>query len=86
VIDANDAGISLYAAAGNQGENDSDRFPCADPQVRCIAAFDKTYNKWKKSNYGSTIDFIAPGVKVREYHPGSLVRSEALANRCSINR
>jgi subtilisin family serine protease len=86
VIDANDAGISLYAAAGNQAENFGDRYPCANPQVRCIAAVDNTYNKYKKSNYGSTVDFVAPGVEVREYHSGSLVRSEALANRCPINR
>lgn len=66
LIAANDAGISVFAAAGNQNEDYGDRYPCANVQTRCIAAVDATYNKWKASNYGNTIDFVAPGKDIRE--------------------
>nr|POE93445.1 subtilisin-like protease 3 [Quercus suber] len=71
LIAANAAGISVFGAAGNQNEDYGDRYPCANVQTRCIAAVDATYNKWKASNYGSTINFVAPGKNILSLHSSS---------------
>ncbi|KAF2163842.1 hypothetical protein M409DRAFT_56957 [Zasmidium cellare ATCC 36951] len=71
LIDANNAGISVFAAAGNDGDDYGDSYPCANVQTRCIAAVDSTYNKWKPSNYGSMVDFVAPGKDVLSLHSKS---------------
>lgn len=65
IIAANEAGISVFVAAGNDNEDASDVYPCANPSARCIAAVDNTYHKMKSSNYGRSIQFVAPGYKVR---------------------
>lgn len=67
LIDANDAGISVFAAAGNKNVDAKSTYPCANVQTRCIAAVDNTYNKAKFSNYGGVVNFIAPGKDVRTY-------------------
>ena len=63
---ANEAGISVFAAAGNKNEDASNTYPCAYPGARCIAAVDNTYNKASFSNYGSVVTFIAPGQDTRK--------------------
>jgi subtilisin family serine protease len=67
LIDANDAGISVFAAAGNDNKDAKSYYPCANVQTRCIAAVDNTYNKAKFSNYGGVVNFIAPGKDIRKY-------------------
>ncbi|WP_052343544.1 S8 family serine peptidase [Bacillus massiliigorillae] len=61
---AHDAGIVVVAAAGNGGGNADTSYPAALPNVisvGAIAAKDQVYNG---SNYGSTLDLVAPGVSV----------------------
>ncbi|KAK3718636.1 serine protease [Vermiconidia calcicola] len=58
---AEEAGIKVYAAAGNSNKDASDTYPCANVEAKCIAAADAEYRKFSLSNYGSAIDFIAPG-------------------------
>ena len=70
LIDANEAGISIFAAAGNEDEDASNTYPCANVQTRCIAAVDNTYNKASFSNYGGVVNFIAPGNDIRKYTIG----------------
>jgi subtilisin family serine protease len=61
MIKANDRGISIFAGAGNKNKDAGNGYPCAQVQAKCVAAVDNTYNKAKFSNYGSVVDFIAPG-------------------------
>ena len=81
LIDANDAGISVYAAAGNDNVNAKNTYPCANVQTKCIAAVDNTYNKAKFSNFGSVVDYIAPGKDIRKYAVGYVTLSRQML-RC----
>lgn len=62
---AKQAGIQLYAAAGNDNFDASNTYPCANDGVKCIAAVGNSYRKAGFSNYGSAIDFLAPGVDIQ---------------------
>lgn len=56
-------GITLVAAAGNNDSNDS-FYPAAFPQVISVGATDALDSKAFFSNYGSTVDVMAPGVSI----------------------
>lgn len=66
LIKANEWGISIFAAAGNENKDAHRSYPCANVQTRCIAAVDNTYNKASWSNYGGVVNFIAPGENIRK--------------------
>lgn len=61
---ANEAGIQVFAAAGNDNVDASNIYPCANVQTHCIAAVDDSYKKGWFSNYGSAVDYVAPGDKI----------------------
>ena len=72
IEDAYDAGVVLVAAAGN---NDTDVcYPAKYPQVISVGAVSKNfiragYPDWgwepgNASNYGQTLDFVAPGTEI----------------------
>lgn len=61
VQEANDAGVAIFAAAGNDNRDASSTFPCAGPDVKCVAAVDANYKKTSFSNYGASVNYIAPG-------------------------
>ena len=61
-------GITIISAAGNENQdvNHGENYPCLYPEVECIGAVDRNYNKMHKStnigsNYGSAIGYLAPG-------------------------
>lgn len=54
-------GVSVVAAAGNDG-NSSYNYPCADSYVICVGESDNTGARQLESNYGSWVDFSAPGM------------------------
>lgn len=56
-------GIVLVAAAGNEGDQ-SLFYPAAYPQVISVGATDQNDARASFSNYGSTIDVMAPGVAI----------------------
>lgn len=60
---AADRGVLLVAAAGNGGTSLPD-YPAAFSNVISVAASDATGRKTWWSNYGSTVDFTAPGDQV----------------------
>ena len=60
VKDAQDAGMIVVAAAGNEPTG-SPVYPAAFPGVVAVAATDAEGNRWEKSNYGSFVDISAPG-------------------------
>ena len=60
VKDAQDAGMIVVAAAGNEPTGNP-VYPAAFPGVIAVAATDAEGNRWEKSNYGSFVDISAPG-------------------------
>lgn len=60
--------IVLVAAAGNQGNQDP-FYPAAYPEVISVGATDQNDVKASFSNYGTTIDVMAPGVSIYSTMP-----------------
>lgn len=60
---AHDQGIVLVAAAGNDN-SDIPMFPASYNHVISVGASDNADNKAGFSNYGATIDVMAPGVNI----------------------
>ncbi len=54
---------AIIAAAGNEGEGQID-FPANQSGVICVGSIDSTLEKSDFSNYGSEMDFAAPGGSV----------------------
>ena len=67
---AYEAGVAVFAAAGNEATN-ANSFPAAYPGVISVGAVDKTGAKASFSNYGSTVDVSFPGVAIYSTTPGS---------------
>lgn len=61
---AHNSGVILVAAAGNSGTNASAHYPSAHPLVIGVGASDKDDKLANFSNYGSAVDFAAPGVEI----------------------
>jgi subtilisin family serine protease len=63
----------FVVAAGNDGQDAADDYPCADPDpnVICVAAVDNQGALADFSNYGAaTVDVAAPGVGILSYVHG----------------
>ncbi|MGB0839531.1 MAG: S8 family peptidase, partial [Chitinophagales bacterium] len=60
---AHEKGIVLVAAAGNEDTDDS-LYPAAYNHVISVAASNSSDKRANFSNYGSTIDLIAPGTQI----------------------
>ncbi|MET9291235.1 S8 family serine peptidase [Streptomyces sp. NPDC003077] len=56
-------GVVVVAGVGNDGW-DEERFPAACPGVIGAGAVDMYGKAWGMSNYNSTVDVLAPGVKI----------------------
>jgi serine protease len=63
------AGVVVVAAAGNDGEGRID-FPAAFPSVIAVGAVDQRKQKTGYSNFGSTLDVVAPGGDVERDDDG----------------
>ena len=57
-------GISYAVAAGNNGQNACNYSPSRVPSAMTIGASDSTDTKASWSNYGSCVDWFAPGVGI----------------------
>lgn len=57
------SGISIFAAAGNVNQNSwyPRIYPCVYSTVDCVGAVDNNYKKAWFSNYGSAVEYLAPG-------------------------
>lgn len=70
VIDAaHDAGVTIVAAAGNNGSH-TPSYPAAYHHVISVAAVDRDKRRAYFSNKGHTLDLSGPGVDVRSSVPG----------------
>ncbi|KAL1853997.1 hypothetical protein Daus18300_011587 [Diaporthe australafricana] len=65
LISANEAGITVFASAGNENK-DSSRlcYPCSYPETECVGAIDRNYAFAHYSNYGGVVGYLAPGTDV----------------------
>ncbi len=75
IASAQSAGVTIVAAAGNNGENNV-LYPAKLEGVISVGSLDKEGNRSTTTNYGSSINRYAPGV-------GILATSIALSNTCS---
>ncbi|MDP3921210.1 MAG: S8 family peptidase [Candidatus Omnitrophota bacterium] len=68
---ATDLGSIVVAAAGNNGSNVNNQYPAAIANVIAVGAMEPvTDDKAYFSNFGSALDFIAPGVDVLSVRAG----------------
>ncbi|UZP37348.1 hypothetical protein NXS19_005164 [Fusarium pseudograminearum] len=58
------AGVIIVVAAGNQGKSASLTSPSSAPQAITVGAIDNNWKIPSWSNYGSSVDVLAPGVDI----------------------
>jgi subtilisin family serine protease len=58
-------GVTVVAAAGNDGANSPPRYPAAYPWAIAVTAVDASKRAYRKAVRGSHISFAAPGVSLR---------------------
>lgn len=63
-------GLSIAAAAGNQGKNAPPAFPASVPGVMAVTAVDNKQRIYRHANHGGYIDLAAPGVDIWAARPG----------------
>ncbi|MCO4753243.1 MAG: S8 family serine peptidase [Bacteriovoracaceae bacterium] len=63
IIRANDAGIIVVSAAGNN-MNSSNQYPCSLEGVLCVGAIGKSGTISDFSNFGGMVDIYAPGEEI----------------------
>ncbi|AEO59624.1 serine protease [Thermothelomyces thermophilus ATCC 42464] len=61
---ATDAGLTVVAAAGNQGKDAWDQSPASAPSAITVGAIDRHDNRAVFSNWGESVDIFAPGVEI----------------------
>lgn len=72
---AYEAGITLVAAAGNEGNLLPVQYPANYKEVIAISSIDNNRSIWRKSNTGKQIEYTAPGVDINVINPnGSIVK------------
>ncbi|KAK6437943.1 putative peptidase S8 [Oleoguttula sp. CCFEE 5521] len=72
--------ITVVAAAGNEGIEARNLFPCTYEDVICVGAMDKTYSKatfqTHSSNYGRALTLYAPGVALSGFDSTGTERTD----------
>ncbi|ATB27541.1 S8 family serine peptidase [Melittangium boletus] len=56
-------GSLVVASSGNEGDTRKS-YPCAYPNVLCVAATTANDTRWSMSNYGNHVSLVAPGVNI----------------------
>ncbi|MDI6784990.1 MAG: S8 family peptidase, partial [bacterium] len=65
------SGITLVAAAGNDGYANSVDYPAVYPEVIAVTAIDRSLKFASFSSYGPEVDITAPGVQIYSTYKGS---------------
>ena len=60
----NQLSMPVVVAAGNDGVSTENVFPAKLSSVITVSAIDASLVKWVNSNYGTSVDYCAPGVNV----------------------
>ncbi|MGG0656145.1 S8 family peptidase [Rummeliibacillus pycnus] len=63
------AGITMVAAAGNEGNTNAVDYPAKYSEVIAVSSIDNYKRLWKKSNTGSQVEYTAPGVGIFTLSP-----------------
>jgi subtilisin len=71
IIKAYNAGITLVAAAGNDGAANSVDYPGAYPEVIAVSALNSNLSLASYSSYGPEVDIAAPGTQVYSTYKGT---------------
>jgi subtilisin family serine protease len=71
---AHESNVVLVASAGN-GESSDIRFPAGLHGVTSVAAVDAYDIRAQFSNFGTYVDYAAPGVGIRSTYPGGAYAS-----------
>jgi subtilisin family serine protease len=58
------SGVTVIAAAGNNGTKSVPVYPAAQPGVIAVTAVDGNMRLYRKASHGAYIDFAAPGVDI----------------------
>jgi subtilisin family serine protease len=72
VVRLTNAGVVVVVAAGNENVNACNGSPASAPDAITVGATDQSDTRASFSNYGSCVDFFAPGVQIpAAYHTAS---------------
>ncbi|MFB3895422.1 MAG: S8 family peptidase [bacterium] len=71
IIKAYNAGITLVAAAGNDGAANSVDYPGAYPEVIAVSALNSNLSLASYSSYGPEVDIAAPGTQIYSTYKGT---------------
>lgn len=69
VLRAQQLGVVVIAAAGNEGPASAPVYPAAYDDVVAVIAIDRSLRPYRLSNRGAYVDFAAPGVDVLHAQP-----------------
>lgn len=64
------SGVTVIAAAGNNGPDSTPVYPAAQPGVIAVTAVDSNGRLYNRASHGNYIDFSAPGVDIWTATPG----------------
>ncbi len=64
--------MPVVVAAGNSNTNTANVFPASMSSVITVSAIDSSLERWSLSNFGSSVDYCAPGVNVNTDYSSSL--------------
>lgn len=58
------AGVTVIAAAGNNGGDANQRSPASAASAITVASIDSSHNRANNSNWGTAVNIFAPGVGI----------------------
>lgn len=58
-------GMFVSVAAGNENQDADNSSPASEPSVCTVGATNDQDQKWPSSNYGKSVDILAPGQDVK---------------------
>lgn len=64
------SGITVVVSSGNDNENTANACPAHLSEVIVVGAVGRTNERYSESNFGSSVDVVAPGVRVGSSWPG----------------
>lgn len=78
------AGVFFAVAAGNSAANAANYSPASEPTVYTVGATDSSDRLATFSNYGTSVDILAPGVSILSTWIGSRTVSYSQIENSSI--
>lgn len=70
---AYESGITMVAAAGNEGNLQPVQYPANYKEVIAVSSIDSNRSIWRKSNTGNQVEYTAPGVDINVLTPNDSI-------------